>query len=582
MTTGSRELKRGKMEQDKRNNDPARTMRIDIHPDSAISGAPAIRPAAAASGNDDTTFLRRRETGRCDSPEYRKLLQCIYDGVIVTDMEGRILDCNDRAAEILKAGQSDLTGRQVIDLISGAEPKLLEEIRRNLGRHRYTLIEGRAVRCDGGIFPAEIAVNMMRLGESGQLCFFFRNISVRKKVQEDLEKAVARLEHHDRARAQFVSNVSHELRTPLTSMIYAVANLLRGVAGPIPDNVKRYLELLDGDCKRLLGTVSDILDMRKIESNQLQLAKSVAPFTLLVAESVESLRIHAREKALTVDFHAENEDLFVNCDALKMERVIFNVLGNSIKFTPAGGEISLRVSRDKDNRHMVRLAIRDTGVGIPKEALDKVTLRYFTVGEQPSGSGLGLAIAREIVDLHGGTIKIDSPPPGYDKGTVVEILLPLADSPVVLVADDDPTVVKVMKSQIEDAGYRVKVATDGEETLEMLDREKPDVLLLDLVLPKIGGTALLRRIKGEKKYRKVPVVAITGAWLDMRTAEAMRNFSVPLISKPWQPEELIARINAACLGVATLVSEPRMISGGIKAGEIGSVSANRESRNRSN
>lgn len=531
------------------NDDSARTMRIDIRP------SEADRKDAVESlhqPGDEHSFQEKKEGGTGRSEEYRKLLQCIYDGVFITDLDGCILDYNDRVAELLLAEGADLSGAMAIDFISGAGPNLLGAIMENLKSQRYTLIEGKVICFNGTMFPAEIAVNKLDLDERGQLCFFVRNISIRKKVQEDLEKAVARLEQHDRARAQFVSNVSHELRTPLTSMIYAVSNLLRGVAGPVSSKVRRYLELLEGDCKRLLGTVNDILDLRKIESNELQLAKTKAPFATLVSESVESLRFQAREKLLYLDVAFERRNFFVECDPQKMERVIFNVLGNAIKFTQAGGEIHVELAADPDRPSNVRISIRDTGIGIPPEALKKVTVRYFTVGEQPSGSGLGLAIAKEIVELHGGKLDISSPPAGFKRGTQVDISLPTVEAPLVMVVDDEPHVASALKADLEEAGYRVTTASTGEEALAKASTDKPEAIILDLVLPDMEGTAVILNMKGDKHLRRIPVIAITGAGVNRTKSEILRNFSIPLVSKPWQEEELVDRVDGACLGVAVL------------------------------
>ncbi|MBN1556836.1 MAG: PAS domain S-box protein, partial [Lentisphaerae bacterium] len=260
--------------------DTARTMRIAL-PEPAPRPPP---PAVKVRGASPTSFVARRLATEDDrrASDYKQLLESIYDGVIITDRKGRIVDFNSRAIDFLLKHGDELAGMRVIDFISGAGDDLLAAIHRNLKEHRYTLIEGRCIRSDGTTFPAEIAVNRIALDEGGQLCFLIRDITVRKRAQEDLEEAISRLEAHDRARSQFVSNVSHELRTPLTSMIYAVSNMLRGVVGPLSDNARRYLEMLEGDCRRLLTTVNDILDLRKIESNTLVLERSRVPFGMLV------------------------------------------------------------------------------------------------------------------------------------------------------------------------------------------------------------------------------------------------------------------------------------------------------------
>jgi len=524
-------------------------MRINVHPD-YLGEALEQKKRETGRLTGDTSFLVIPREAR--THEYSKLLESVYDAVIVTDLKGRIVDFNRRAVDFFLCDGEELFGRKVLDLISGADEDLLKSIGRNLEEHRYTLIEAHCVRRDDSMFPAEIAVNKIDLDQESQLCFFVRDITVRKKAQDALEEAVEKLEEHDRRRSQFVSNVSHELRTPLTSMIYAVANLLRGVAGDLSQGVRRYIELLDGDCRRLLGTVNDILDLRKVEAGSLELAKARIPLKRLVVRTAEALRVQAEQKQQGLSIDPGTRSWFVDCDAHKMERVILNVIGNAVKFTPEDGNIEVSLAEDPSDGGRVVVSVKDSGIGIPAGALPKVTQRYFTVGEQVSGTGLGLAISKEIVELHGGSIGIESPPPGRERGTEVSISLPVAEAPTVLVADDDESVVSLLASQIAGQGYGVMTASDGREALEKLEKESPDVVVLDLVLPEIHGTEIILKMKSDKALMRLPVIAVTGASMDRAKAGILSSFSIPALSKPWDEAELLDRVESALLGSAAL------------------------------
>lgn len=532
----------------------AQTMRIDIHPDFLGEElARKNRESRTEIHTDTLAAVSSMAKGYRRSHRYSKLLQSIYDAVLIADHRGRIIDCNSRAVDFFLCGETDLLGLRVLDLISGAGDELLEAIEKNLLDHRYTLIDAYCVRRDKSSFAAEIAVNKIDLDGEGQLCFFVRDVSVRKREQEALEDAVRRLEEHDRARSQFVSNVSHELRTPLTSMIYAVSNMLKGVTGPLSDSVRRYLEIIDGDCRRLLGTVNDILDLRKIENNTLTLARARVPFVRLVRRSVESLRVQAAQKALSLTMDPAPGQWFVDCDAQKMDRVILNVVGNAVKFTPRDGAITLSLQGDPQTPGNLLLRVRDTGIGIPPEALNRVMERYFTVGEQASGTGLGLAISKEIVELHGGSIRIQSPPPEGGVGTVVSISLPVAEAPEILVVDDDPAILDLLEQQMRSHGYRMATAADGEAALKTVMADKPDIVVLDMVLPVIDGSEVILRMKGEKSMSRIPIIVITGANVGRAKAEILQNFSIPAIPKPWQEEDLLDKVEGALLGRAALI-----------------------------
>jgi len=482
--------------------------------------------------------------------DYHNLLQSIYDGVLITGEDGRIGEFNARAADLLAMDSEALGKASVLDVVAGARKSLLEDILANLEDRRYTLLECSCRRGDGTTFPAEIAVNRVMLEKKSHLCFFIRNITVRKRAQDELEKAVAHLEAHDRARMQFVSNVSHELRTPLTSMIYAVTNLLRGVAGDLTPRVRRYLEILSGDCKRLLGTVNDILDLSRIESNTLQLVYSKAPFGHLVQDSASSLSVQADQKSITLEIDRGTAPLFVECDVHKMARVILNVVGNAVKFTPDNGRVEIGLRPDPVREGNALLTVYDDGIGIPEEAIPKVTGRYFTVGEQPSGSGLGLAISKEIVDLHHGCLEIASPPPGRDRGTAVSISLPVTAAPRVLVADDDDAVRDLLAQQLVREGYEIISAASGSEVLEKVAAESPDVLVLDLSLPEMTGSEVILKLKSNKATLRLPIIVVTGMHVGQPIAELLRRFGIPTLMKPWDERRLAERIAGSFLGTS--------------------------------
>jgi len=536
-----------------------KTMRIDLPPTDS---------SEAAAASDDWSagqIPAANKPSIADQPlrthDFAMLLESVYDGVLITDLDGRIREFNSRVPEFFRCRPENLKGKLLLDLISGADVSVLESIQQNLENHRYTLIEGRCVRKDGTSFPAEIAVNRIDLDGGTQLCVLIRDITVRRRAQEALEAAVARLEAHDRARLQFVSNVSHELKTPLTSMIYAVNNMLSGVVGPLPERVKDYLEILSGDCKRLLSTVNDILDLRKIETRTLALVKNRVPFARLVRHSVESMRLQAARKSVDLRMKAESYACFVECDPAKMERVVLNIVGNAIKFTPEGGQVEVCVSTERTRTAQVLMCVRDTGIGIPPEAIDKVTVQYFTVGEQPSGSGLGLAIAKEIIALHAGDLEILSPPPGFQSGTEVCVRLPAADPPQVLLVEDDAAVMQLLEKQFVRQGYRCLKVSNGAEALDVITSRRPGAVVLDLVLPGMDGTELILKIKSAKALMRIPIIVITGAHVGRAKAEILNSFSIPAFSKPWPEEELFDCIAEAFMGSATLSGKPVKGSG---------------------
>jgi len=526
------------------------TMRIDLASrDLARAPAPrTMRRRPAASGA--TTFSARRRDRMDRNTPYDLLLESVYDGVLVTDRKGRIIDFNGRAAEFFQAGEEQLLGMPVWNLFSGADDTLVETIQANLQSHKYALIEALCLRADGTSFPTEIAVNRIDLDEEGhQLCFFVRDTTVRKRAQEELENAVERLQAHDRARMEFVSNVSHELRTPLTSMIYAVNNMLRGVVGPLPEKVVRYLERFDSDCKRLLTTVNDILDLRQMESQTLSLAKSRVACAALIHTGVETLRVQADAKKIRILVELPPYDLFSVCDVQKMERVMINVLGNAVKFTPdEGGTITVRLERDLEQDNLALITVGDSGVGIPPEALQRITQRYFRVGSHVTGSGLGLSISREIIELHGGSLRVASPVPGSDGGTAVSIRLPLGEPPAVAVFSAAAEVAAEAARQVVRHGYRAREAHTAEEALQLCTVHETDMLVFECACGTNPDFELLLKVRNDARTRQLPALVVSRSEVAKPCQEMLHHLGIPVLPIPWKESDLAERLSAAFSG----------------------------------
>jgi CheY-like chemotaxis protein len=236
-----------------------------------------------------------------------------------------------------------------------------------------------------------------------------------------------------------------------------------------------------------------------------------------------------------------------------MEVVFSNVLRNAIRFTPPGGEIDVRGQRSTQNPEHLTLDVTDTGIGIPPDYVVRVTEKYFRVGDFVDGTGLGLSIAKEVVEGHGGRIDIRSPPPGCAAGTRVTITLPAAVPPLILVVDDAPDVRDLLECHLCLYGFRVVKCASGEEALQSMGLERPDMMILDLFMPGMGGEGVILQMKADPSLRTVPMVVMTGA-LDKPSREMLDAFGVPAFLKPLREKELLDCVEEAMVGSATLRS----------------------------
>ncbi len=506
----------------------------------------------------------------------RSLIDNIPDQVYMKDLLGRFIEANPETARSFgMASAEQIIGKSDFDFFSpdlaaqfwAEEQDLLHRdqpcinretsITDAAGNPRWVLTSKVPLRDSSGAFTGLLGIN--------------RDITERKRAEEvirqlnedlekrviartaDLEKAVAHLEQQNQARVDFVSNVSHELKTPLTSMLYALGNLMLGISGPVPDRVMTYLKLMNETCQRMSKTVADVLDLSRLESKAMRLNRTKFPFDRLIRQGVTALKSEAQTKNIEIQL-ALNPGLgFVECDVFKLERVIINLVGNAIKFTPAGGRVEIALCHRETYPGVLFMEITDCGVGIAPQHLNRVTEKYYRVGEHISGTGLGLSISKEIIDLHGGRLEILSPPPGRRKGTQVCVGLPTSAPPVILIATDDESIREALVHLIGGPGYHVILCGKGEDALAFVRREKPDIVVLDLFLPVRDGEDVILCMKSEEALRGIPIVAAAGGIVSDRSKlEMLEGFGIPMIQAPWSEEEVFSRIEGALVGLSSV------------------------------
>jgi PAS domain S-box-containing protein len=373
-----------------------------------------------------------------------------------------------------------------------------------------------------------------------------------RRVQErtaELSEAVARLEKYDRARSEFVANVSHELKTPLASLRFGISNLMRGVSGPPPDEIAQRLVVLNRECARMLKTVEDILDFSGLEAGALQLHRQKTPLGRLVRRSVETLHGHAQARKVEIRMAVPDGLGFVDCDPVKMERVVINIAGNAIKFA-AGGTVELTLCRDPVRCDCLRLSVVDNGVGIAPHHMEKITTKFYRCGDHVSGTGLGLYLARQIVELHGGVIEIVSPPPQGEQGTMVTVTLHLAAPPTVLVIDGGQSGGRPLAGLLASHGYRLLECRGPDEGLEVARREQPDVVVVDYLAPSGSLGSLIAMMKHEDVLRSLPLLVVSDRPIDPVTHEILQRHGIPVLREMWQEGELLDALETALLNRA--------------------------------
>jgi two-component system sensor histidine kinase ChiS len=410
---------------------------------------------------------------------------------------------------------------------------------------------------------------------------FSRALYSVEKLSNEVEEKNISLQKMDRIKDQFLASTSHELRTPLNGMIGLSESMIEGAAGNLPRAAIENLTLISSNGHRLAGMVNDLLDMAKIQGEGINL--NLRPVDIFsVTDSVLKLTLPlASGKQLKIFNSVEPCLPSALADEDRIRQVMYNLLGNAVKFTNSGViEISARViqrSDDKDeSEQMIEVSVSDTGIGIPDEYREMIFEPYRQVDGSDtrsySGTGLGLAIAKNIIELHNGTITMA---PGKNVGSVFTFTLPVSDEqtddavsevviesldddlqvndvscadgqaagrPVILVVDDDPVNIRVVQNYFMPVNYSVKSATDGIRALEIIEREGPvDLVLLDIMMPVLSGFEVCRRIRVKYLPEELPVIMLTAKNMMSDINEAFESGANDYIVKPFNSRVLLAR-----------------------------------------
>ena len=477
----------------------------------------------------------------------RQLLDASGEGIYGLDARGAITFVNRRGSEMLGYEPEELIGQVMHDLTHHSRPDGSPYPASECPIHRAA-VEGIACevsdevmwRKDGSDMLVEYVASPVR--EHGHLSgavVNFRDITARKRAEFELIVARDAAEAASRAKSDFLARMSHELRTPLNSIIGFANVLHKNRAGTMTEDQLSYSHRIATNGLHLLGLINDILDLSKIEAGRMTLDLFPVMLDTLVRETIEEFEGQTRDRPVVLRAEIPSTIRSLQTDAARMKQVLINLIGNALKFTESG-EVVVVIDADADGTP-VRIAVRDTGIGIPAHRLDAI----FNVFEQAEsmtarrfgGTGLGLAISRSLCDLMGHRLEVDSV---EGEGTTMVIWLgdpprssrqslpmgmaaigakepPLPSSrarddasiPLILVVDDDPDARLLLGQLIEDAGCRVETADSGIEALRLARSLLPDMIFLDLRLPKISGFDVFRILQTDDALKDTPVVIVS-------------------------------------------------------------------------
>jgi signal transduction histidine kinase/ligand-binding sensor domain-containing protein/DNA-binding response OmpR family regulator len=408
----------------------------------------------------------------------------------------------------------------------------------------------------------------------GVVLFFIRRYAlamIRLRHKIAVEQKLAALKMH------FFTNVSHELRTPLTLIV----NPLEQVAkkGNLTPDMSSHIEVARKNASRLVRFINQLLDLRKVQSDKATLRISRLEIVTFVKKIAEHFTEAARSKRIHLDILSDEKELMAWVDAEKLDVVVYNLLANAIKFTPEGKSIKILI-RSLVSMQSFSIAVQDQGPGVPREKLSAIFELFqegeHTNGRKLKGTGIGLALSREFVNLHGGkiwaennkdggltvTVQLKSGSEHYKQKEVSFVDVPqtlpvvagvprLEDvahlsspsgTPVVLLVEDNDELRTFIKGQLSEY-YTVETARDGEEGLQKALNLIPDLIVSDIMMPKMDGLQMLDRVKNDVNTSHIPVVLLSAKYSIESQIEGLRYGADYYITKPFNNEFLIASID---------------------------------------
>ncbi len=405
------------------------------------------------------------------------------------------------------------------------------------------------------------------------------------RSRRSLKRSLDKLTQYDRLKTEFFSNVSHELRTPLTMILAPVDRLLNRSAGSLGADTTNMLEMVRLNGYRLLDLINRLLDFSKLEAGQMKLQLGPVNINGVVQKLVNAATPLVEQRAIRFEVACDPDLGDFGADHEKVDTVVSNLISNAIKFTPQGGTIRVETRKDEER---VWVSITDTGIGIDPSQRDRIFERFVQVdgssSREFSGTGLGLSLVKGLVELHGGQIHVDSElgkgskfwfdlplrPVAVDTATEhvegpEKIAKPFADldsfaempsaeqpslarqanpfARTVLVVDDT-TEMRVLLGEILSDHYRVIFGRDGQEGIDVAEREHPDLIISDVMMPRVDGHQFCQRMKENPETAHIPFVMLTAkAELAMKIG-GLNCGADDYLTKPFDEQELKARVKS--------------------------------------
>ncbi len=499
----------------------------------------------------------------------RKIIDASLDAIINIDEEGNVIAWSDQATKIFGYTHEETIGKSMGDFIVPPQHRAAHDrgmkhfLKTGEGPVLNKRIEITGFDKVGREFPIELSISPIKMDGKYFFSGFIRDITDRKKAEQDLISAKQEAEQAQLAEQQFLANMSHEIRTPMNAVI-GMTHLLYETDPT--EAQKEYLDSLRFSADSLMGIISNILDLSKIEANELEFEQRTFNLLELLKSLQQTFQFKVREKPISVvlDLDPKIKNHLIG-DSVRLNQILTNLLGNASKFTKQGTiGVKAKLVAATGGQYIIQFQVHDTGIGIEKDNVEKIFENFkqadVKITRKFGGTGLGLTIVKNLVELQGGSIEVEST---KGEGSVFNIVLPFKDSGVlqtevsikedsenqisevlkdttILVVEDNPMNQKLISKILELWNCDFEIASDGFIALEKTIEKKFDIILMDIHMPEIDGCETTKKIRANSKNKNqdTVIIALTAAALLDEKNRALDSGMNDFLTKPFSPKQL--------------------------------------------
>jgi PAS domain S-box-containing protein len=434
------------------------------------------------------------------------------------------------------------------------------------------------VRKDGSLLPVLLNATAIydAAGRFSHSRSTILDITAEKQAAETLRRANRELERAMRMKDEFLANMSHELRSPLNAILTLGEILLEQIHGSLNERQQAALRDIEAGGRHLLDLINDILDLSKIEAGRLDLRAEVVAVAGICQASLLFVKELAAKKPLKLAFRLNDSEARLDADPKRLKQMLVNLLTNAVKFTPAGGLVSLEVDADVA-AGIVRFTVADTGIGMAEEDLLRLFRPFVqldaSLSREHEGTGLGLALVSRLAELQGGSVSVESrvgqgsrftitlPYRPLQPATAGELPAPADETPAagalppapaaadtrragtrILLAEDNEVSALAVSIYLRSHGYQVELALDGREALDLAARIRPDLILMDIQMPRMDGLEATRRLRAMPDFADTPIIALTALAMPGDRERCLAVGASEYLSKPCSLTGLLAHI----------------------------------------